>query len=132
MSQSHPLPLRAVWFVAGSAALTFGAVGVVLPFLPTTPFVILAAFAFGKCSPALQAWLEGSRVFGLIIADWRRSGAIAPRYKALSLVMMSAALALGLVSGMPPIAKFAQVLILTAAATYVLSRPNPVDANRAS
>lgn len=122
---SH-LTLRSVWFVIGALALTLGAIGAVLPFLPSTPFVILAAFAFGKSSPALQAWLEQSRVFGPMIADWRRNGAIAPRYKAIALVMMFGALALGLASGLPAIAKIAQGVIMVAAATYVLSRPNPV------
>lgn len=122
------LTLRTVWFVLGALALTLGAIGAVLPFLPSTPFVILAAFAFGKSSPALQAWLERSRAFGPMIADWRRNGAIAPRYKAIALVMMIGALALGLASGLPVTAKIVQGFIMVAAATYVLSRPNPADA----
>ncbi len=123
-----PLALRTLWFVIGALALSLGAIGAVLPFLPTTPFVILAAFAFGKSSPALQAWLERSRMYGGVIADWRRNGAIAPRDKAISLAMMVGALALGLASTMPLAAKIAQGFIMAAAATYVLSRPNPVGA----
>ena len=87
--------------------------------------VILAAFAFGKSSPALKARLERSRLFGRIIADWQRDGAIAPRYKAISMAMMALALGLGLVSAMPVAAKLAQVVVMAAAAAYVLSRPNP-------
>lgn len=122
------LTFRTFWFVLGALALTLGAIGAVLPLLPSTPFVILAAFAFGKSSPPLQARLERSRGFGPMIADWRRNGAIAPRYKAIALGMMFCALALGLASGLPVIAKIAQGVIMVAAATYVLSRPNPVGA----
>lgn len=127
--QIHRFPLRAFWFLTGAAALVLGAVGAVLPFLPTTPFVILAAFAFSRSSPALQAWLEGNRIFGPIIADWRADGAIAPRYKAISVGMMAAALALGLVAAMPVAGKLAQVAVMTAAAAFVLSRPNPTSPN---
>lgn len=126
------LALRTLWSVIGVLALSLGAIGAVLPFLPTTPFVILAAFAFGKSSPALQAWLERSRIFGGVIANWHRNGAIAPRYKAISLMMMLGALALGLASSMPLAAKIAQGFIMAAAATYVLSRPNPVGATLSS
>lgn len=127
-----PLGLRIIWFAIGALALSLGVIGAVLPFLPTTPFVILAAFAFGKSSPALQARLERSRMFGGVIADWRANGAIAPRYKAISVVMMLGALALGLASSMPLAAKIAQGFIMAAAATYVLSRPNPVGATLSS
>lgn len=125
-----PTPLfhrlqRPLWLVTGACALVLGAIGVVMPFLPTTPFVILAAFAFGKSSPAFHAWLLRSPTFGPIIADWRENGAIARRYKVLSCAMMAAALALGLASPMPLAAKLAQMAVIAAAATFVLTRPEP-------
>lgn len=122
-------PLRVFWFLTGGAALMLGAAGVILPLLPTTPFVILAAFAFGKSVPALQARLEQSRLFRAVISDWRASGAIAPRYKALSVVMMAAALAFGLSSTMPDAAKLFQVVVIGAAATFILSRPGSVKSD---
>ncbi|MCQ0090609.1 YbaN family protein [Roseovarius sp. M141] len=122
-------PLRVFWFLTGGATLMLGVAGVILPLLPTTPFVILAAFAFGKSVPALQARLEQSRLFGSVIADWRASGAIAPRYKTLSVAMMAAALAFGLSSTMPDAAKLFQVAVIAAAATFILSRPGSVTSN---
>ncbi len=118
-------PLRAFWFLTGCLALALGAVGVVLPLLPTTPFVILAAFAFGKSVPALRHRLERNRIFGPMIADWQATGAIAPRAKALAVAMMAVALGFGLASGMPFAAKLLQVAVIAAAATFVLTRPNP-------
>ncbi|WP_158234125.1 YbaN family protein [Oceaniglobus indicus] len=117
-------PLRVIWFLIGAIALVLGLIGAVLPLLPTTPFVILAAFAFGKSVPAFQTRLEQNRIFGPIIADWRASGAIAPRYKVLSVAMMAVTLAFGLASGMPLAVKVAQVVAIAAAATFVLSRPS--------
>ncbi len=115
--------MRVLWFLVGAVALLLGAAGVILPLLPTTPFVILAAFAFGKSSPVLQTRLEQSRLFGPAIRDWRVSGAISARYKVLAVTMMAAALAFGLFSAMPFAAKLVQVAAIAAAATFVLSRP---------
>lgn len=113
------------WLTLGWAALAAGAIGAVLPVLPTTPFVILAAFAFGKASPRLQAWLENSRQFGPIIADWRANGAIAPRYKVIAHVMMAAVFAVSLVLAVPAWALGVQGLCLLAASGFILTRPNP-------
>lgn len=115
---------RHVWTALGTLSLGAGALGLVLPLLPTTPFVILAAFAFSKGSPRFARALHGHRVFGPIIADWRARGAIAPRYKALALAMMGAALAtsVALAFGIALIAL--QAVAMTGAAAFILSRPN--------
>ncbi|SPF79581.1 YbaN family protein [Pseudoprimorskyibacter insulae] len=115
---------RAFWFTLGAVALILGAIGVVLPVLPTTPFVILAAFCFGRSVPALQIWLENTQTFGPLIADWREHGAIAPRIKALAVAMMVSAFGLSLAMGMSAKVLTIQGLCLLAAATYVLTRPN--------
>lgn len=115
---------RGFWFAIGCLALAAGAIGVVLPVLPTTPFVILAAFAFGKSSPRLQAWLENNAVFGPIIADWKANGAIAPRYKAISLIMMGAVFGLGIAMGFAPLVLIIQAIAITGASAFILSRPN--------
>ena len=115
---------RGFWFALGWAALALGAIGVVLPVLPTTPLVILAAFAFGKSSPRLEAWLKNSRTFGPIIANWRANGSIAPRHKAISIVMMGAVLLLSLVMGVAPVVLLIQAVCIAAASAFILSRPS--------
>lgn len=122
-------PLRVFWFLIAATALALGAVGVFLPLLPTTPFIILAAFAFGKSVPAFQTKLEQSRLFGAAIQDWRASGAIAPRYKIMATGMMIAALGFGSVSSLPLAVKVLQVVLIVAAAIFVLSRPNSAKAD---
>ncbi|MCV6584355.1 MAG: YbaN family protein [Marinibacterium sp.] len=115
---------RPLWLLAGGLALVLGALGVVLPVLPTTPFVLLAAFCFARSSPRIAAYLEEHRIFGPMIEDWRRTGAIAPRYKRIAVGMMGAALGLSLVMGVPVRVLIIQVVAIALAATYVLSRPS--------
>jgi len=116
--------VRHVWTGLGALALGIGALGLVLPLLPTTPFVILAAFAFSKGSQRFARALHRHRVFGPIIAEWHLKGAIAPRYKALALAMMGAALATSFMLGFGTSVIVPQALAMTGAAAFILSRPN--------
>ncbi|MCX2725264.1 YbaN family protein [Roseibium salinum] len=116
---------RTLWLLIGFLALGLGALGAVLPVLPTTPLVILAAFAFGKSSPDLQARLESTRLFGPAIADWRAHGAIAPRYKTMAIVMMAAVFAVSLGMSVAVTVLIVQAVCLTGAAVFILSRPSP-------
>lgn len=116
---------RMMWLCIGCLSLGLGGLGAVLPVLPTTPFVILAAFAFGRSSPRLQAFLEDSPAFGPIISHWQAQGAIAPRFKVLSIVMMAAVLGISLVLSVPLIVLIVQLICMTGAALFILSRPNP-------
>ena len=115
---------RLFWLCVGGLALTLGAIGTVLPVLPTTPFVILAAFAFGRSSPRLQAWLENSATFGPMIREWRQHGAIAPKYQAMAVTLMAGAFVLSLFLGVKPIVLLIQAVCLSLAALFVLSRPS--------
>lgn len=115
---------RGLWLILGFSALVIGAIGIVLPILPTTPFVIVSAFAFGKLSKRFQCMLEESRVFGPIIADWRANGAIASEYKTLVILMMGAALALSVAFSVSAAVLIVQVVCMTAAAAFIFTRPS--------
>lgn len=84
---------RAVLWVAGSLALLLGAIGVAVPGLPTTPFVLLAAACYAKASPRLHARLLNHRWTGPMLRDWERDHRLTRRTKAIAvgsmLVMIS-------------------------------------------
>lgn len=118
-------PGRAAWFVLGVSALGLGALGVVLPLLPTTPFILLAAFAFSKSSDRWHRWLLNHRTFGPLIADWRAHGAINRRTKIVSTLAMVAVLGLSALLAVPWPVFAVQALVMAGAATFILSRPSP-------
>lgn len=76
------------WTLIGLSLLLLAAIGVVLPLLPTTPFVLLAAACFAKSSPRLHQWLMDSDVFGPMLADWDKKRCVTRKVKAVSLSMM--------------------------------------------
>lgn len=72
---------RPFWVALAWVALGLALLGVLLPGLPTTPFVLVAAWAASQGSPRLHAWLLRHRLFGPMIRDWQREGAVHRRAK---------------------------------------------------
>lgn len=124
MSENSRTIFRPLWLILGLVSVALGVLGIALPVLPTTPLMILAAFFFSKSSPRLEAWLLDHRVFGPVIADWRESGAIAPKIKLMAVGTMAAVFAVSLIVGVKPFVLIIQAVCLGGAAWFVLSRPN--------
>lgn len=82
--------LRPLWLLAGSLALLLGVVGIFLPLLPTTPFVLLAAWCFSRGSERWERWLLHHPRLGPMVRDWRATRAVPLRAKQLATLMMTA------------------------------------------
>ena len=80
--------VRWLWLLLACLALGLAVIGAILPGLPTTPFVLLAAYASARGSKRLQDWLHAHRLFGPMIRDWERYGAVSRRAKRTALVTM--------------------------------------------
>ncbi|MEO0973749.1 MAG: YbaN family protein [Pseudomonadota bacterium] len=117
--------MRLLWLAAGFVALGLGTLGAFLPLLPTTPFVLLAAYCFARSSKRWHAWLLAHRVFGPIIVNWAEQGAIDRRHKILAGLSMVSVFGLSVLLGVATVVLVIQGLVLSASAAYVLSRPAP-------
>jgi len=82
---------------AGFACVGLGVLGIFLPVLPTTPFMLLAAACFARSSPRFHRWLLAHRTFGPIVSEWERHHAIPWRTKLWAIALMSATLAASIV-----------------------------------
>ena len=89
VTASRPRWLRWTWLACGAIALATGVVGIVLPLLPTTPFILLAAFCFSRGSEAYEHWILMHPRFGPMVREWRTHRAIPLRAKQIASVMMT-------------------------------------------
>lgn len=78
-----PVPRALRWVLHGFAVLclALGVIGIFVPGLPTTVFILLAAWAAARSSPRLHEWLWYHRLFGPMLRDWARGGWVSRRAK---------------------------------------------------
>jgi hypothetical protein len=81
-------PLRWLLSLIGTVALGLGLVGVLLPGLPTTPFILLAAACFARASPRLHQRMLSSAWIGPMLRDWENNRSLTRRVKSVALTMM--------------------------------------------
>ena len=80
--------MRIFFIIVGSVSLVLGILGMFLPLLPTTPFLLLSAAAWVKASPSLYEWLINHRVLGEYIRNFREHRAIPLRVKIISVSLV--------------------------------------------
>lgn len=85
----RPTWQRALWVLGGLGFVAIGAIGVVVPGLPTTPLLLLAAACFARSSPRLYRWLLENETFGPLIGDFRAGRGVSARVKTSAISMMS-------------------------------------------
>ncbi|MEH6649770.1 MAG: YbaN family protein [Motiliproteus sp.] len=116
---------RFIYFSIGLSCLVLGLIGVVLPLLPTTPFVILAAFCFSKSSHRFHQKLLNNRLFGPMIADWERYGVIPFKVKCISSSMMLVMISYPVFFKQLPLwADISMLVTALVALLYIWSKPS--------
>ena len=80
--------MKSLLAVLGVVSLSLGVAGIFLPLLPTTPFLLLAAWAFVRSSPRLYAWLINHPHLGEYIRNFRENRAIPLRVKVVSVSLV--------------------------------------------
>lgn len=108
----------------GGLAVGLAAAGLVLPVLPTTPFLLVALWAFARGAPDWADRLRAHRRYGSMIRDWEERGAIPRGAKVLAVLVMAASL--GLLAAISSNVLIVGVVaaVLTGAAAFVVTRPS--------
>ena len=88
MASARTRIVRGAWCIVGVLAVALGGVGVIVPGLPTTVFFIIAAWAFSKSSPRLEAWVLGLPRIGPMVHDHRNGLGMPRRAKFLATAMI--------------------------------------------
>jgi uncharacterized protein len=86
------LAVRVLLVVAGTVCVGLGIVGLFLPVVPTTPFLLLAAACYARASGRFYNWLLNNRTFGPTIREWRRYRSIPYRTKLTAIGLMAVTL----------------------------------------
>ena len=84
-----PAAVRVLLLAFAAVCVALGVIGIFVPGLPTTVFILIAGWAAARSSPRFAAWLENHATFGPMIRDWRERGAVSRRAKISATVVMA-------------------------------------------
>ncbi|WP_319545796.1 YbaN family protein [Ruegeria conchae] len=116
--------MQYLWAGLGLACVALAMVGVVLPLLPTVPFLLLAAFFFARSSSRLHNWLLTHQTFGPLIVDWQNSGVIRSGAKKAATLSVAAVFGLSVLLSMPSHVLIIQAVVLSGVMLFIWTRPS--------
>lgn len=116
---------RIFYLALAWACIGAGVLGIFLPLLPTTPFLLVALWGFMRSSPRLEHWLRTHSVLGAYITDWSDHGIVPVRAKIFAVSMMAASMTwLTFFSSAEPVVVWGVGIVLAAVAIWLVLRPS--------
>lgn len=111
--------------LCGHVFLALGIAGAFLPVLPTTPFLLLAAFCYSRSNPRLLHWLKNHKVFGPPLNDWQDNGVIGIKAKWIATIMVGLVLVWRIpLLAISSIAKGVIAAVLVGVLIFIWTRPS--------
>jgi uncharacterized membrane protein YbaN (DUF454 family) len=124
------LIMRYLFLVLGHVFLLVGIIGVFLPILPTTPFLLLAAWCYSKGSSTFEHWLLNHKYLGPPVLAWRTHRVVRPSAKILAATVMTTSLIwVWMKESIPLVGKIAMTATLIPVLAFVLTRRNSAPAS---
>ncbi|CAI8399641.1 MAG: Inner membrane protein YbaN [Marine Group II euryarchaeote MED-G33] len=119
---------RVLWFTTGFIVMTIGLIGIIVPGLPTTPLMILAAACFAKSSQRFYDWIINNKMFGQHVKNYREGNGIPKKSKPIILVTMWTfvlfAVLIAIPDSAPPVSKIATLVLAVIGTIFILRIPN--------
>lgn len=120
--------MQVIWqktlFAAGILFLIVGAVGMVVPMLPGTIFLILSAWCFARSSPRFESWLLNHRYLGPSVMRWQQTGAIPLLVKLFALTSFVGTWTGSWYFGAPPFLLWGLGILFVVLAIFMITRPS--------
>ncbi len=120
--------MKLVYFVCAWLSFGLGVFGAFVPIIPTTPFMILAAFLFSKSSPKFHAWILGLPIAGPAIKEWGDHRVVRKRAKILCTTMIS--ISLSIIWWKAPVhmaLKVILTIVLVSVCMFILTRKSSIE-----
>ena len=118
---------RTFWFTLGLISMTLGFIGIPVPGLPTTPFMILAAACFARSSQRFYDWIINNKLFGIHVKNYREGNGIPKKVKPVILATMWVFVLFAVLVAIPddvPISKAATLLLALIGTIFILRIPS--------
>ena len=119
---------RFFWFTIGFIVMTIGLIGIVVPGLPTTPLMILAAACFAKSSQRFYDWIINNKMFGHHVKNYREGKGIPKKSKPIILGTLWAfvlfAVLIAIPDSAPPVSKITTLVLAVIGTIFILMIPN--------
>jgi uncharacterized membrane protein YbaN (DUF454 family) len=120
---SHTI-VKWLWIAAGSISLALGIIGIFLPLLPTTPFLLLTAACYARGSSRLHNWLLNNKMFGKYIRNYREGKGIPARSKVLAITLLWLTIGFSIFYVIPIlIVRIVLLAIAMVVSIYIISLP---------
>ncbi len=119
---------RLLWLALGFLFAAIGTVGIVIPGLPTTPLMILAAACFAKSSQRFYDWVINNRMFGQHVKNYREGNGIPKKSKPMILgtmwIFIAFAVLIGIPDSAPDISRYATIVLGIIGTIFILRIPD--------
>jgi len=117
---------RLMLIAAGLICVGLGALGILLPGLPTTPFLLLAAYCFARSSERFHSWLLNHRWFGSYVSNFESGRGMTRPAKATTLLVMWLSFGITIVLFVPVVwGQASMFLLAVATSVYIMRLPTP-------
>ncbi len=120
-----------LWRALALLCIALGVIGLLLPVMPTVPFLLAAAWAASKGWPELEARMLAHPIYGPHIVNWRANGAVPRKAKWLALFMMSCSATMLWFVPIPTLLRWSIYAIFITVGTWLWFRPEPAPTKRA-